>query len=115
MRKPLIIFGLALGAAVIVAGAVFLDWGEREKARLWQAMQSDLIVGATQQDVERWLDRHGAKPIISRDNDGRLVAIKATLYREYFLDWNGYLDFVFGFDDNGRLAKRSVCWSPNAL
>jgi hypothetical protein len=115
MRKPLILFALAMGAGLVVVGAVFLDWGEREEARLRQAMESDLIVGATQQDVERWLDLHGAKPIASRDSDGRLVALTATLYREYFLDWNGYLEFFFGFDKNGRLAERAVYWSPNAL
>jgi hypothetical protein len=115
MNKPLILFGLAMGAGLMVAGAVFLDWGEREKGRLEQEIDSELALGATQQDVERWLDRHGAKPIASRDNDGRLVAIKATLYREYFLDWNGYLDFFFGFDKEGRLTEHAVSWSPNAL
>ena len=102
---------------VVVALNVIIwraDRGDWEAARINQQISVDLPVGSFIEDVKKWLANRGIEAQARTNNEGGILHIWATLYREYLMDWNGYLEFEFTFDEQGLLQDRRVQWASLA-
>jgi hypothetical protein len=94
--------------ASCIAGMVFgPDTPDREIARLNRQIETDLPLGTSRVEVEKWLTNRPDFDIFS-DAANHPQLLRGTAGRGYFWYWSGDLTIFFSFDGQDRLVNHHI-------
>jgi hypothetical protein len=111
--RAIIIAGVCVIALFIsvVVERIVLDSPDRDIERWHHELSMTLPEEATKEEVIAWLSTNGMEPKIVHSDDGQVNSVWASLHRDYFLYWDGELEFSFSIGKTGMCSSRNVEWS----